>query len=159
MQSRHIFDNTYVSVSSEYLNILKMDDFLQNPQHGAISIFIGKIRNCNFNRPVLGVSYDVFEPLAIKTFQDICENSRNKWGNQLRIYLEHFKGRLDVGGISILIGVSSIHRAEAIHVCSYIIEQVKHKSPIWKQEHYECNNSEWTKGHSLCKHSHGDQVI
>ena len=67
----------------------------------------------------------------------------------LSIFLEHAKGYVPVGEISILIAVSSGHRDEAFKICRYILEEIKHKAPIWKKEHYIEGNEEWLPGHSL----------
>ena len=57
------------------------------------------------------------------------------------------------GDASVAIGVSTPHRHEAFEACRYIIEELKVRAPIWKQEHYVEGNSEWVKGHALCSHS------
>ena len=103
-----------------------------------------------FGRRVVAVSYDVFEPLALSAFREICEKAREKWGKELRIFLVHRKGTLEIGEIAVAIGVSSAHRDEAYQASRFIIEEVKHKAPIWKKEHYERGESEWVQGHSLC---------
>ena len=41
------------------------------------------------------------------------------------------------------------HRDEAFKICRYILEEIKHKSPIWKKEHYIEGNEQWLPGHSL----------
>ena len=140
----------HVSVSNKSLSIEKAFEFIQCDSHGAVSSFVGKVRDFNLGKKVIGVSYDVFVPFAIHIFQKICEEVHNKWGQDLKIFIEHFCGRLDVGGMSVLIVVSSPHRDEAFQACRYIIETIKHRAPIWKQEHYTDGNSEWVKGHSLC---------
>ncbi len=124
-----------------------------NP-NGAETMFVGTVRHFNQGKDVLGVSYDVFEPLAKKSFQDICLEAQQKWGQSLDLYITHAKGRLDIGGISIVIAVGSPHRDEAFKACRYIIEQIKHRSPIWKLEHYADGDSEWTQGCELCTHEH-----
>ena len=63
--------------------------------------------------------------------------------------MEHAKGYASVGEISILIAVGSGHRDEAFKICRYILEEVKHQSPIWKKEHYVDGQEEWLPGHSL----------
>lgn len=125
----------------------------ENP-NGAETLFIGTVRNHNLGKKVLGVSYDVFEPLAKQTFKDICAEAQEKWGKELDLYIAHAKGRLDIGGVSIVIAVGSPHRDEAFKACRYIIEEIKHRSPIWKLEHYVDGDSEWTLGCELCTHSH-----
>ena len=63
--------------------------------------------------------------------------------------MSHYKGQLDIGGISVIIAVGSPHRAESFEACRYIIEELKKRAPVWKQEHYEHGPSEWLPGHSL----------
>ena len=124
------------------------------PPNGAESLFVGTVREVNQGKEVLGVSYDVFEPLARQSFTDICKEAQEKWGKALSLYVVHGKGRLDVGGISIVIAVGSPHRDEAFKACRYVIEQIKHRSPVWKLEHYTDGDSEWTQGCKLCTHEH-----
>ena len=76
-------------------------------------------------------------------------NAKNKFDKNAKIFLEHAKGYAPVGEISILIAVGSGHRDEAFKICRYILEEVKHQSPIWKKEHYADGKEEWLPGHSL----------
>lgn len=136
-------------------NPISLENFLDEasePSHGAEVLFVGKVRNRNQGRAVLGVSYDAFQPLVKTVFQEICSEARAQWGAQLSIRLTHRFGRLNVGEVSIAIGVSSPHRDEAFQASRYIIEEVKHRAPIWKQEHYVDGDSEWLQGHVLCGH-------
>lgn len=127
-------------------------DFVADEAHGAADLFIGTVRNLNLGKPVQGVSYDVFDELTLNIFQELADETRQRWGDKLNIYIEHFKGRLDIQGISILIAVSSPHRDESFKACRFIIEEIKHRAPIWKQEHYMDGDSEWVQGHALCSH-------
>ena len=51
--------------------------------------------------------------------------------------------------LSILIAVGTGHRDESFKICRYILEEIKHKSPIWKKEHYTNNESAWLKGNPI----------
>jgi molybdopterin synthase catalytic subunit len=128
-------------------------EFVTRPPNGAEALFIGTVRHHNQGRKVLGVSYDVFEPLAKKMFKDICKEAQEKWGNDLNLYVVHAKGRLPIGGISIVIAAGSPHRDEAFKACRYMIEEIKHRAPIWKLEHYVEGDSQWTQGCELCTSS------
>ena len=128
--------------------------YVTEKPNGAETLFVGTVRNHNLGKPVLGVSYDVFEPLAKQSFRDICEEAQDKWGKARDFSVVHGKGRMDIGGVSIVIAVGSPHRDEAFKACRYIIEEIKHRSPIWKLEHYVDGDSEWTQGCELCTHSH-----
>lgn len=140
----------HVEITNQPLNINAAISFVSDPAHGAISSFLGVVRNHNLGRPVTGISYDIFEPLALTLMKEICTAISSTCGGQ--IYLSHFNGKLRVGETSVVIAVSTPHRDEAFKACRQIIEDLKHKVPIWKQEHYEDGSSEWVKGHALCSH-------
>ena len=153
------------NVSEKPLDAMAGLAYVTEKPNGAETMFVGTVRNYNQGKNVLGVSYDVFEPLAKQSFEDICKEAQEKWGQAssigqvsgrgtLDLYIVHAKGRLDIGGVSIVIAVGSPHRDEAFKACRYIIEQIKHRSPIWKLEHYADGDSEWTKGCELCTHEH-----
>ncbi|MEY4592014.1 MAG: hypothetical protein RIR18_909 [Pseudomonadota bacterium] len=140
---------SFLNVATETINPLAAVDFVADDAHGAADVFIGTVRNHNLGKPVLGVSYDVFDDLTLNVFQALADESRARWGEKLNLYIEHYKGRLDIGGVSIIIAVSSPHRDETFQACRYIIEEIKKRVPIWKQEHYVDGDSEWVQGTSL----------
>lgn len=145
-----MFNNINVDITSLPINLQAALTFVADPSCGAVATFIGAIRNYNQGKEVIAISYDIFEPLAKKILTEICQQAQQQWGKELRIYLSHFKGKLMVGEISVVIAVSSVHRDEAFKACRFIIEELKHHAPIWKQEHYSHSSSEWVKGHALC---------
>ncbi len=145
----------YTGISEETLSIQKAADFVDAAENGALNIFVGKVRNHNMGKAVNAVSYDVFAPLACNVFQEICAEATAQFGERLRLYIEHYKGKLEIGGISVIIAVGSPHRDESFQACRYLIEQLKIRAPIWKQEHYVDGDSDWVKGHTLCGHHHG----
>lgn len=143
---------SHYHVSTNPLSTEAALNFVADDAHGAADLFMGTVRNHNLGKPVRGVSYDVFDALTLQTFRELGDEARRKWGEKLNIFIEHYKGRLDIGGISILIAVSSPHRDESFKACRFIIEEIKHRAPIWKQEHYLDGDSEWVQGHALCSH-------
>ena len=138
-----------VKTEEEKISSEKAKKFIFSEKNGAESIFIGRVRNENSGKKVTAVTYDVHDKAVIKSFQSICNDAKSKFDKSASIFLEHAKGYVPVGEISILIAVSSGHRDEAFKICRYILEEIKHKSPIWKKEHYIEGNEEWLPGHSL----------
>lgn len=122
------------------------------PEHGGQAFFFGSVRNHNQEKQVIKISYEIFVPLAQNTLFDICQAAKSMWGEDLKICVIHAQGDLKVGEISVGIGVSAPHRDEAFKTCRFIIEEIKHKVPIWKHEYYENGSSGWVKGHALCNH-------
>ncbi|WP_163933561.1 molybdenum cofactor biosynthesis protein MoaE [Paraferrimonas sp. SM1919] len=141
-------------VTDKQLDVAESLGFVTTNECGAEVLFVGTVRDLNQGKDVLGVSYDVFEPLAKQSFTEICQEAMQQWGPKLNLYVSHAKGRLDVGGISIVIAAASPHRVEAFAACRYVIEEIKHRSPIWKLEHYADGDSDWTQGCELCHHNH-----
>jgi molybdopterin synthase catalytic subunit len=119
---------------------------------GAEVIFSGVVRANNLGKQVTGVSYDAFEPLAEKVLREIGEEAAKRWGPDVSVLIQHRTGRLKVGEASVLIVTRSPHRAEAYEASRYIIDELKTRVPIWKQEHYQEGNSQWLRGHALCQH-------
>ncbi len=124
---------------------------LAAPEHGALLVFWGVVRQANEGRRVRAVTYDAHGPLAEATFREIGEEARARWGGDLQVLIIHRTGRLEVGEASVVVGVASPHRDEAYDASRHAIEQLKVRSPIWKQEHYEDGDSSWLQGHSLCR--------
>ncbi|WP_313317892.1 molybdenum cofactor biosynthesis protein MoaE [Stenotrophomonas sp.] len=129
--------------------------FVSDPGFGGIDVFIGKVRDLNQGRAVQGITYDLFEPLVLNEFQRLIDEAQAEFGPRVKLYVAHAKGRLAVGDVAVVVAAGSPHRDEAFRACRQLIEAVKHRSPIWKQEHYEDGDSEWSEGCSLCEPSAG----
>ncbi|GAB4188599.1 MAG: molybdenum cofactor biosynthesis protein MoaE [Wenzhouxiangellaceae bacterium] len=134
-------------------------DRVADPRFGAAALFIGKVRDHSHGRPSLGVSYDVFEPLAERLFADIASTSAAACDHDIRVCIEHASGRLAIGDIAVVVAVGSAHRRESLQLCATIIERVKHEAPIWKQEHFSDGDSEWVQGCALCAPASGDATV
>ncbi len=123
--------------------------FISSDSNGAETIFIGRVRNENSGKKVTAVTYDAHDQMVLKSFNSICEMAINKFDKNAKIFLEHAKGFVSVGEISIIIAVGAWHRDEAFKICRYILEGVKQQSAIWKKEHYIGGTEDWLPGHSL----------
>ena len=139
-----------IDLKKEKIEVKKAEDFISSSKFGASLIFKGTVRNINDNKKVTGITYDSHDSMVIKSFEEIY----NEVDQILKIkdkavYIEHVKGYLDLGEISIIIAVACPHRAEAYILSKYIIEEIKKRSPIWKKEHYENEKSEWLKGNPI----------
>ena len=111
---------------------------------GAVSTFVGLVRDHNAGRKVLWLDYEAFAPLALKAFEQIAEEAAGKWPGA-RLAIHHRTGRVVIGEASVAIAAASPHRAEAFAVCRYAIERLKQIAPIWKHEHFE-GGEVWIEG-------------
>jgi molybdopterin synthase catalytic subunit len=111
---------------------------------GAIVSFLGLVRNHNLGRSVRYLEYEAYEPLAMKAFERIAAEVRERWPGA-RLALHHRVGRLQVGEASVAIVARSAHRGDAYAACRYAIERVKQIAPIWKREFFE-GGDVWIEG-------------
>jgi molybdopterin synthase catalytic subunit len=132
------------------LDVAAALDFVSDPRVGGIAVFVGKVRDFNAGRKVTGISYDLFEPMVLRTFQAIGERARRAVGSPLKLYVAHARGDLHLDDLAVVVAAGTPHRAEAFQACRLAIEALKHEAPIWKQEHYVDGDSAWSEGCSLC---------
>jgi len=111
---------------------------------GAVATFLGLVRNHNAGRIVQYLEYEGYEPLAIRAFERIAAECKDRWPG-VRLALHHRLGRIEIGQASVAIAVASAHRANAFSACRYAIERVKQIAPIWKREFFE-GGDVWIEG-------------
>ena len=132
------------------LSINDAERFISSVEFGASIFFTGTVRNQNNNKSVIGITYDSHDDLVIKSFEEIYKEADEKLNIQDKaVFIEHAKGYLNLGEMSIIIAVACKHRDQAYVLSRYIIEEIKKRSPIWKKEHYTDNQSDWLKGNPI----------
>jgi adenylyltransferase/sulfurtransferase len=114
---------------------------------GGYATFEGRVRDENEGREVVDLEYEAFEPLAIAEGERIVEAAMRRHGATAARCV-HRLGRLAVGETAVWVGVAAPHRAEAFAACREIIDEVKHRVPIWKKERYAGGDSGWVN----CRH-------
>ena len=109
---------------------------------GAYVGFEGWVRNHNEGQRVLRLEYEAYETLGVKEGERIIREAVQRFGLET-VCCVHRLGSLEIGDLAVVVGVSSPHRNEAFEACRYIIDEVKHRVPIWKKEHYVDGDSGW----------------
>jgi len=115
---------------------------LADPTCGGYCAFEGLVRNHNEGMQVRHLEYEAFEPLAIKEGERILAEAVARFKVE-HASCVHRVGDLAIGDMAVWVGVSAGHRDEAFRACRYIIDEVKHRVPIWKKEHYVNGDSGW----------------
>lgn len=116
------------------------------PADGAALLFVGTVRDHNDGRPVVGVRYEAYVEMAEPVLEQIAGEAAARLGTD-RVAVVHRVGELAVGEASVAIAVSSPHRAEAFDACRFVIEEIKRRLPIWKEERYAGDASpRWLAG-------------
>jgi len=116
-------------------------ELLDHGAGGYVS-FEGWVRNHNEGQIVTRLEYEAFTELAAKEGERIIAAACAQFPVKHALCI-HCIGVLDISDMAVWVGVSSAHRAEAFDACRFIIDEVKHRVPIWKKEHYQNGNSGW----------------
>ena len=120
---------------------------LEDVSSGACLVFEGWVRNHNDGRGVLRLSYEVYEPLALKEGGIILAEAMAQF-EITRARAIHRAGKLALSEPAVVVGVASSHRDAAFRACRYIIDEIKARLPIWKKEFYADGSIEWVN----CQH-------
>ena len=126
---------------------------LEDAAAGGYASFEGWVRNHNEGQAVTHLEYEAFEALAIKEGEMIVREAIAQFA-VIKAACVHRVGDLAIGDLAVWVGVSSRHRAEAFTACRYIIDEVKHRVPIWKKEHYVNGDSGWVNCERCATHAH-----
>jgi len=117
---------------------------LKAPEDGAVVVFDGFVRNHFKGQPTLYLDYEAYEPMACAKMREIGAYIRAHFPIH-RLAMVHRLGRLEIGETSVLIAVSSAHRAAAFDACRYAIDALKRGVPIWKKEYFQ-GGAVWAEG-------------
>jgi molybdopterin synthase catalytic subunit len=121
-----------------------------DPAAGGFCSFEGWVRNHHQGRRVLHLEYEAYQTLAEKEGERILAEATEKF-DLLHAACTHRTGRIEIGGLAVVVCVSSGHRDAAFEACRYIIDEVKARVPIWKKEFFADGESGWVR----CDHCAG----
>lgn len=134
-------------VTREALNPAALVDAVRRDECGAVVLFYGVVRNHNEGRRVQYLEYDAYEGMAEKKLREVADEIKRRFPID-EIAIAHRIGRLEVGETSLLVAVSSAHRADAFEAAHYCVDRIKQVVPIWKKEVWE-DGSAWLEGHPV----------
>ncbi len=110
--------------------------------YGAISLFVGTVRDTNDGRAVTAIDYSAYTSMAESELEQIVAEAEDRF-RVSALMVEHRIGLLSLGDISVAIAAAHAHRAPALDCTRYVIEEIKKRVPIWKMEHYVDGTREW----------------
>ncbi|KRA35539.1 molybdopterin converting factor [Rhodanobacter sp. Root627] len=139
---------TRFTLATEPVDVATLRDTLKHSGAGGFCSFEGWVRNNNEGREVSGLAYEAYAELAISEGERVVDEAVARYG-VLAAHCVHRVGDLRIGDLAVWIGVSAAHRDEAFRACRYIIDEIKHRLPIWKKEHYIEGDTAWV----ACTHA------
>jgi molybdopterin synthase catalytic subunit len=137
--------NLLVRVTGQPLDPAEALAFVAHPGVGGTVLFSGTVRDRSDAGEVTGLEYEAWQERAEAALREIGGELVERWP-VCRAALLHRTGRLAVGEVSVLVCVSSPHRAEAFDAARHGIERIKHDAPIWKKESLRSGEEHWVMG-------------
>jgi adenylyltransferase/sulfurtransferase len=129
-------------ISTVPVDLAELRAELADPSCGGYTAFEGWVRDHNEGQRVLRLEYEAYAALAVREGERIIAEAQQKFGVP-HILCVHRVGELAIGDLAVWVGASAPHRDEAFRACRYVIDEVKHRVPIWKKEHYVNGDSGW----------------
>ena len=102
---------------------------------GAVSSFIGYVRDLNNHQEVKSIDLEVYNEMAIKELSKIKNFAIEKW-SLTDCLIIHRYGKLDIGEKIVLVACFSEHRKNGMESCIHIMDYLKKDAPFWKKEFY-----------------------
>jgi molybdopterin synthase catalytic subunit len=128
---------------------------LANGTAGGFCSFEGWVRDHNEGQKVSSLEYEAYPALANKEGLRILDEARARF-DIIDVVAVHRIGHLAIGDIAVWIGVSAAHRDAAFAACRFVIDEIKHRVPIWKREHYVTGPAAWVNCAACAEHGvHG----
>jgi molybdopterin synthase catalytic subunit len=100
---------------------------------GAVVTFVGRVRDLNLGRDVLGLHLEHYPGMTEKSLQEIVAEAQSRW-NILRYTIIHRIGNLHLGDNIVFVGVTSAHREDAFKAADFLMDYLKTRAPFWKKE-------------------------
>ena len=130
-----------VTLSAEPLDVAAHERAVARSGAGAQVVFCGVVRDVDDARPVVELEYEA-HPSAETVLRELADGyAREPQVEALAV--SHRVGRLAVGDVALVAAVSAAHRREAFDICARLVDEIKHRLPIWKRQVFADGTDEW----------------
>jgi molybdopterin synthase catalytic subunit len=146
----------HLEITPEPLRADEIIASVSSPTAGGIDVFLGTTRaEITDGKKLIALDYEAYTAMAEQQLRDLAKRAREQWPI-IKLVIVHRVGRVGLGEPSVVIAVSTPHRAEAFEACRWLIDMLKKEVAIWKKEVWEDGSGSWpnadcprrdTKGH------------
>lgn len=138
-------DDTWILLTHQGLDVEAVAEFLRHERAGGINMFLGTTRRWTRGMETVDLEYEAYERMAIEEIRRLAGEADQRWPI-LKVVVHHRTGLVAVSQSSVLVGVSTPHRADAFDGSRFLIDSLKETVPIWKRERYASGEVEWVQG-------------
>ena len=134
----------WIALSPTSLDVAAAEQFATDPAAGGICTFAGTTRaetNAT-GQPLIALDYEAYPEMAEKQLRALAKGARDRWPI-VKLVLLHRLGRVPIAEASVLISVSTPHRAASFEACRFLIDELKKDVAIWKKEVWQAGEATW----------------
>lgn len=124
------------------IDYAQLTESVRDHRAGAVVLFLGTVREFTGGVQTASLNYEAYPGMAVQAMQDLEKEARQRF-TVIHVGICHRTGHLELGDVSVAVAVSSPHRAQAFDAGRWLIDTLKERVPIWKQEHYADGHTEW----------------
>lgn len=135
-----LLNKALYEIVKEPISIEEITNKVIRNEAGAVTTFIGTVREFTYGKRTLSLEYQAYEKMAVKMLEQIGLEINEKW-KDAKVAISHRIGKLEISEIAVVIAVSTPHRKDAYEANEYAIERIKKIVPIWKKECWEDGES------------------
>jgi len=128
-------------IIEQEIDVLAVMNKVENRNAGAVTLFVGTVRELTKGKKTLYLIYEAYESMAVKKLTEIGKEIEKQWPDA-QVAITHRVGKLEIMDVAVVIAVSTPHRKDAYAANEYAIERIKEIVPIWKKEHW-ADGEEW----------------
>ncbi len=128
-------------VTDESIDVAAHENAVSHVRGGATVSFCGVVRDHDHGRDVVRLEYHA-HPSAQTVLAEVAQEFA-ALPDVLAIAVSHRVGTLAVGDAALVAAVSTAHRREAFDVCARLVDEVKHRLPVWKRQVFADGTDEW----------------
>jgi len=143
-KSSQTSENVFIRFTRDAIEAEALIAAAKHGEDGAVIVFDGIVRNNSRGRQTLYLDYEAYEEMATKQMKELAREAITRFEVR-NVAIIHRLGRLQVGETSVLIIVSSVHRARAYEASRFLIDTLKKTVPIWKKETF-ADGAVWADG-------------
>ena len=136
--------NDWIDITAHPVPVDQAIRFVSDSRAGGVGVFLGTTRDesSTTGAPLVALDYEAYPEMAMRQLRDVARRARERWPI-LKLVLLHRTGRVGLAEPSVIVAVSTPHRAEAFEACRFLIDALKAEATIWKKEVWADGQQTW----------------
>ena len=129
------------SLSTSPISAEELARKVRSVECGAVVTFSGEVRNHDKGRTVLQLKYEI-HPTSEIIIREVADEVALRF-THMRCAVIHRYGDIPIGESALAIAVATPHRGEAFEACATLVDEIKIRVPIWKNQIFDDGTNEW----------------